>query len=309
MSVMDGRYERLLLDIKSDYRPQREWSEGRGFFLIVGHFLVGVAAGSWLLGLWFDDSLSLIIGYGLAILGGLAHLFNLARPGRVLYMMTRVATSWVSRGFWGLSFFLAGGGLLLPAKLWPGLFWGPASAAVETGLWLSVLGAIILIAYMGFVYTASKGIAFWNSTLHPVLYVAYAARGGAAVLLLSMALGGASGASGDSLLGIWVGATALVALLWVLEIQGALASRDASAAKSVQAILAGRLSVAFYAGTLAVGLVVPAVLIAGIVAPLSPMVLLAIAITSVIGDFFMKFSSIKAGVYAPLRLPHPARTP
>ena len=47
---------------------------------------------------------------------------------------------------------------------------------------------VVLIVYMGFVYTASKGIPFWNSPLHPVLYMAYALRGGIAALLVTMAL-------------------------------------------------------------------------------------------------------------------------
>jgi hypothetical protein len=41
---------------------------------------------------------------------------------------------------------------------------------------------------------------------------------------------------------------------------------------------------------------------AGIIAPLSPALLALIGLTSVAGDFFMKFSSIKAGVYMPVRI-------
>ncbi|NQV56716.1 MAG: polysulfide reductase NrfD [Rhodospirillales bacterium] len=303
MAILDSRYEQLIDDLNSEYRPQREWAEGRGFFLIVGHFLVGLAAGAWLFGLALSDTFSLVGAFILAGLGGLAHLVNIARPERVLRMMTQARTSWVSRGFWGLAFFLGGAVLYLPHQVWPEI--SPLSAPwlIEIGRDLSIVGAIIMIGYMGFVYTASKGIPFWNSTLHPVLYITYAARGGIAAILLSTAFSGAAYSNDANLLGAWLATTAFVAILWILEIQGAYASRDGSAIKSVNDILSGRLAIAFYAGTLIVGLILPAVLIAGIVAPISPSIMGLVGITSVIGDFFMKYSSIKAGVYVPLRLP------
>ena len=54
MTQISIKYERLIEDLRRNYRPQREWGEGRGLFLVVGHFLVGVAGGAWLFGLWFD---------------------------------------------------------------------------------------------------------------------------------------------------------------------------------------------------------------------------------------------------------------
>jgi DMSO reductase anchor subunit len=303
MTILDSRYEQLIDDLCAEYRPQREWAEGRGFFLIVGHFLVGLAAGAWLFGLIFGDHFSLIGAWLLAGLGGLAHLVNIARPGRAFRMMTQARTSWVSRGFWGLVFFMIGGTLYLWALLVPSGGWNAASGLAQAALVLSVIGALILICYMGFVYTSSKGIPFWDSTLHPVLYISYAARGGAAMALLSIAYGTGAGIDQNTLLGLWLAATAIVAILWILEIQGAYASRDESAIRSVHDILAGRLALSFYAGMLVIGLILPAVLVAGIVAPMSAAVMGAVGIASVVGDFFMKYASIKAGIYLPLRLP------
>jgi formate-dependent nitrite reductase membrane component NrfD len=297
-----GRYEQLMQDFQTEFRPQREWSEGRGFYLIVGHFLVGVAAGAWLFGLYYQDLVSLVAGFILAGLGGLAHLANLARPERFILMMLRTATSWVSRGFWGLTLFLVGSLIYLPPQLFGEIFWPKESFITDTGMALSVAGSIIMMAYMGFVYTASKAIPFWNSTLHPVLYISYAFRGGAAAYLLSLAVRGEAVGSGADILIIWVTVTAIVIALWLFEIQGALASDEEAARRSVHDILAGRLAVYFYVGILLIGLVVPVFLIAGIIAPLSPALMALIGISSVAGDFFMKFSSIKAGIFMPVRL-------
>jgi len=169
---------------------------------------------------------------------------------------------------------------------------------------LAVIGSLTMMGYMGFVYTASKGIPFWNSTLHPVLYIAYAIRGGIAALVLMLALRGHELAGDGGLLELWIGVTAVVIVLWALEIQGAVSSGDETAKRSINDLLAGRLAIYFYGGTLVIGLVVPLILTTGTIAPLSANILAVIGLASIIGDFFMKYSSIKAGVYLPVRLPH-----
>jgi formate-dependent nitrite reductase membrane component NrfD len=167
---------------------------------------------------------------------------------------------------------------------------------------MAAAGMVMLIGYMGFVYTASKGIPFWNSTLHPVLYMAYALRGGAAALLVEMALLGAPDSDAPAvLLKIWISVTALVILLFTLEIQGALTSGNAAARRSVVEMFAGRVAISFYGGTLLVGLIVPLILVSGALAPLSVALVAAIGLLSALGDFFMKFATIRAGVYLPLK--------
>jgi formate-dependent nitrite reductase membrane component NrfD len=218
-------------------------------------------------------------------------------------MMLRVQSSWVSRGFWGLSFFLAGGFVYLLCRLRVGFLLDETSALAGAGDIVAIAGALIMMCYMGFVYTASKGIPFWNSTLHPVLYIAYAIRGGIAALVLTLALRGQSLEAAGGLVEIWIAVTALVIVLWVMEIHGAFSAGDETALRSVRDLLAGRLALYFYGGTLVVGLVVPLVLTTGAIAPLSAGVLAVIGLASMAGDFFMKFSSIKAGVHLPVRLP------
>src|SRR5690606_2687112 len=121
------------------------------------------------------------------------------------------------------------------------------------------VGALTIIGYMGFCYTASKAVPFWHSPLHPAIYIAYAARGGIAALLLVAAVSGAQ--PEPQLLYLWVGVTAIVVLFFVLEIQGALAGGNVAARWSVRDMLAGRLALIFYVGTLIIGLVVPLLLV------------------------------------------------
>jgi formate-dependent nitrite reductase membrane component NrfD len=301
MSEISAKYERLIQDLRQDFRPQREWGEGRGVLLVIGHFLVGVAAGTWLFGLAFSYAWGLVIAFMLAGAGGIAHLAFLGRPERFWKMAWHVRTSWISRGFVGLTLFLTGAALYLPPLLiaaWP---WDELSFLAQAGWLLAAAGMVVLIGYMGFVYTASKGIPFWSSPLHPILYVGYALRGGAAALLVTMALTGApESAAVGQVLDIWIAITALIAVLFVLEIYGALTGGNVASRRSVHELLAGRLAVAFYGGTLLLGLIVPILLVAIHLMPLGLGVMAVIGLCSTLGDFFMKYTSIRAGVYLPL---------
>jgi formate-dependent nitrite reductase membrane component NrfD len=301
MTEISVKYEQLVQDLRRDFRPQREWGEGRGLFLVVGHFLVGVAAGAWLFGLIFNYSPGLVAGFLLAGGGAIAHLAFLGRPERFWKMVRRVRTAWISRGFIGLTLFLAGAAFYLPPLVltdWP---WAADSALGYLGWGMAAIGMVVLIVYMGFVYSASKGIPFWNSPLHPVLYMAYALRGGIAALLVTMALFNAPSPGARSLVTIWIAVTAVVIVLFALEIQGALTGGNAAARRSVHEMLAGRIAIYFYGGTLLIGLVVPLVLVSGHIAPLGVGVLAAIGLFSALGDFFMKYTTIRAGIYLPLR--------
>jgi formate-dependent nitrite reductase membrane component NrfD len=269
-------------------------------FLVIGHFLVGVAASAWFFGLLFNYLPGLIAGFFLAGIGGIAHLGFLGRPERFWKMARHVKTAWVARGFVGLTLFLAGSALYLPPLLladWP---WGTASVIGWLGWLMAAAGMIILMVYMGFVYSASKAIPFWNSQLHPLLYMAYALRGGAAALLVAMAvLGVPNQEMAERLITIWISITALVVILLALEMQGALTGGNAAARNSAREMLAGRFAGYFYGGTLLLGLLIPLVLVSGKLAPLSVAVLAAVGLFSALGDFFMKYTTIRAGIYVP----------
>ena len=95
-------------------------------------------------------------------------------------------------------------------------------------------------------------------------------HGKALAVLVAAALTGQHLESAPTLVAAWLGVTAVAVLLFVLEIHGAATSGNAAARRSVRELFAGRTSVHFYVGTLAVGLIVPAALaIAGLSAPLT----------------------------------------
>jgi formate-dependent nitrite reductase membrane component NrfD len=295
------KYDQLIKDMRSDLRPQREWSEGRGIFMVIGHFVVGVAGGTWLFSLLYGSRMGLALAFVLAGLGGLLHLANLGHPGRAWKMMLQFRRSWISRGFFGLSFFLVGAFLYLVPLFLPEVLWSSDSVIAGIGNVLAIVGMLTMIGYMGFVYTASKGIPFWNSPLHPALYIAYALRGGIAGLLLALALNGQDFPSITNLLLLWTVITLVVILFVSLEVHGALTSGNAAAQRSVHELFAGSVAIYFYGGTLLLGLAVPAWLVwTGLSGPLSLVAMVVLALASAFGDFFMKYSTIRAGVFLPV---------
>ena len=299
MAIASGRYEQLIQDLRAEYRPQREWIERQGLFLIVGHFLSGVAAGTWLFSLLFGFAPGLAAAYALAAVSGLAHLVFLGRPER-FWKMWRARNSWIARGFIGLTLFMLGGLLYLPPLFHPDAPWSGDSWIARSGYAISVAGMVILLLYKGFVYASSKGIPFWTSPILPALYVAYALRGGVATLLLMFAWGGNT-VSPERLgpLELWIGLSAAVMVLFYL---GVMSGADPVARRSVYELVRGRAAVPFYLGTLVVGLVIPIAFgLAGVTGSLSLATLALVALASVVGDFFIKYTIAKAGIYIPLR--------
>jgi len=298
VSSIDALDQRLQ-DLMLPYRPQREWIEGRGLLVVVAHFFSGIGAGVWLFSLALDYDAGLIIGIVVtAVLAGGAHLAFLGRWQRFWRMILRPHSSWVSLG---IALFLAGAILYVLPGVRDTTF-GSAMLVV------SILGVALVLLHKGFVYLVSKAIPFWNISLLPFLYIAYALRGGAAVLLVAAA---AAGEVFDidllEAIKLWVVVSSAVLLLLYL----ALANNAGPAAKrSLQELVAGRLSPAFYAGTIFLGLVIPIVLGAiGSTTGLWRGLLAFVGLSSLAGDFFVQYCIVKAGIYLPIvgELP-PARS-
>ncbi len=285
----DTAYTEFLSDLGATLRPQRQWVEGRGLYLIIGHFFSSVGAGTWLFSLWLDSRLGMWMAIAAVGLSGLAHLRFLGRPSR-FWMMFRLRTSWIARGFVGMNIFL-------PAACLYVLF--PTGPLGWVWFILSIVGMTFLIVYKGNVYAASKGVPFWNSPVLPILYATYAIRGGIALLLVALPFTGASVAAEQiGIIELWVAVSAAVMLGFYL---GVMRQTNLAARRSVVELTRGRAAGAFYLGTVCVGLLVPIALgVVGVGNPLSHVGLALVGLFSLAGDFFAKYTIAKAGIYAPL---------
>jgi formate-dependent nitrite reductase membrane component NrfD len=282
-------------DLRERFRPQREWAEGKGLLLILAHFLTGTGAGAWLFAVPFGLDSGLVVGLVLVGLGGFAHLLFLGRPERFWRMVTGFGSSWISRGLAGMSLFAVVACLYLILVL----FGARESSFGRILLGLSLLGALWIVVYKGFVWASSKGIPLWNTPLVPALYIAYALRAGAAVLLFLGALGVKPDDLGTlELAKLWLAVSTAVLVLIYLEV---MRGSGITALRSVSLILFGQVALPFYLGAVLFGLVIPIVIGGFAYTGNVPMGLLALAaLFSLLGDLSIIYCIAKAGLYRPL---------
>jgi tetrathionate reductase subunit C len=297
--------DRLLIEPK----PQTTWrgphafwftAMGIGGALFLNEVLFGIEMGR-VLGLSLSHLLSLV----LIGIGGMVLIADLGRPLRFLQAFRNVRHSWIT---WGaicdFVFMTLDGLYILPTFTWvngarpfAGLPTGPGTAVGGVFTVVAGIAAFVVIIYPGMVLAASRAIPFWNTTLIPLQFLAFAHASGLALVLL---------ARPASVNGALLLSAVLLVLLCLLAMGAHLLAarygREASR-ESLRVLLRGPLAGVFLLGTCLLGLIVP--LILGIVTlngagpDFAASAFIIMGVLSVAGNFFSKFSVIRAARVAP----------
>src|SRR3972149_10194876 len=83
----------------TEFTFQREWVERRGIFLLLAFFLGGLGGGLYLVSLYLNLQIGLVVGFLIVLIGkGGTHLIYLGRPMRFWRGFLRLQTSWIARG-------------------------------------------------------------------------------------------------------------------------------------------------------------------------------------------------------------------
>lgn len=283
-----------------DFTPQREWVERRGLFLVLAIFFGGVGGGVYLASLYFDFFPGLLAGFFIVLVGkGTAHLLYLGRPLRFWRAALKPQSSWLSRGIIAVVFFLLFAALQIAPSFESFSFlpWTSDNTVIVS---LAVLGAVALIGYTGFLLAATNAIPFWNTSLLPVLFILYSLLGGTGLVLFLASLlgGGAVELHRVEMVVRWLLLTAAFLVgtyLWVLYYS------SPAGKQSVVELLKGRSALPFLGGVVLLGMAVP--LAVGAFAFFQEVpygILTAAAACELIGGFSLRYSILKAGLYAPL---------
>jgi formate-dependent nitrite reductase membrane component NrfD len=276
--------------------PAHEWSEGKGALISVAMFLGGIAGGTYLISLYFNNIWGMLIGWVFAMGMGLFDMAHLKKPMRFWRIAFRLNSSWISRGFVFVILFIGAAGLQLLIHLISGTA-GSAPNAAE--IFFRVVAGILgfgVAVYSGFVVGYVNGIKFWNSALLPVLVVIGGIAGGSAILL---AIAAYTSAADFNLIqsiarfSLIAYAVALFIHLWVSTYS------SVEAKDSTMMMLKGDMAALFWLATMFAGVIVP--LFLDFVTGVNSSAVLAIsAILVLFGNLVMRYSIIKAGLYAPL---------
>jgi len=292
---MSSYAEQVIQELKLPLRSPKEWAEGKGLFLVVAHFLSGVGAGGWLIGLLLASPLLLLWSWLLVLLSGLTHLLFLGRPSNAWQMIKKPQSSWISRGLWSIVIFLVAGFFYFLPYYFPAIGWDASSGFGIFLLLVSILGMIGVFLYKGFVYAANHAVSYWHSPILPLIYILFSLRGGLGLLFLIAPQNMAS-IFNLSPLTWWLGISFLIIILFLFE--WGLAAHDLAAKKSIENLLKGALSWPFYLGVVTVGFIIPIILTLVILT--NPPSLTLIGLLSLIGDLVYKYCSNRTAYYKPI---------
>lgn len=275
--------------------PAREWSEGKGALIAVAMFLGGIAGGTYLVSLFFNNIWGMLVAWIFAAAMGLFDMAHLKKPMRFWRIAFRANSSWISRGFLFVILFLGAAGLQLIIHLATGAAANaPSGVEVFFRVVAGVLGFGVAI-YSGFVIGYVNGIKFWNSALLPVLVLAGGLAGGLAILLACDAVTLSTSAStlqNAARIVLVVYAVALLTHMWVSTYN------SPEAKDSSMLMLKGNMAGLFWILVVLIGIVVP--LIIDFVPAANSTLLIIAAICFLAGNLTLRYSIIKAGRYMPL---------
>ena len=279
---------------------------GIGGGLYINRLLFGIELGRiW--GMTWADILSLV----LIGVGGLILIADLGHPFRLLRAVLNPRTSWISigaiadftfmgfAGLWTLADLSIPGSLDLTGLPWHG--GSPLGVAFQV---IAALAAIVVIAYPGLVLASSPSIPFWNSTLIPMQFLV---NGFASAFGFGLVYAQVSNTQiADRDLQLWLGATAgLLAASLALQLFHLLNGQYTHVAGkvAVRRLVSGNLQLAYLGGVIAVGLVIPLILVAYALSTTGANALMAGAVAGVlvvVGNWLSKVTVIRAGTYASL---------
>jgi formate-dependent nitrite reductase membrane component NrfD len=277
----------MVQGFNAELKCQQEW----GWMLSIWLFLSGSGCGLFVLFKVLDLPLFFaLLGLGSIVLGGAVLLLELGSPLRAWRGMSRIRTSWLSRGVVFVCFFVLTG-FLSVAPAW--VSWLPWESASLTGGalgWIAALCALMIVLYPGFFLAQNRSIPFWNTAWLPVVLVCYAATGASAMILLGSAFLPNGLRPYDSLAAVLIGVNAILVGVYLLAMHRA----GGPARESVRLLNAPPLSWSFRFGVILVGMLLPLLLVLWV-----PSAVVLAGGCMLAGSLLFRYCVLKVGVYVP----------
>lgn len=271
--------------------PATHWAEGTGSLIAFAFFCGGVAGGLYLSSLYFNSLLGMFIAWIFALGMGLFDMAHLNNKAIVWRMASRPNSSWISRGFLFVIFFIGSAAIQMGLTYWaPGTPWEIVFKIIAGFMALGVA------VYSGFVVSYVNCIKFWNSTIMPILFVIAGLTAGASILLV---VGSFTGSVQFADVRIFAVA-ALVVYAIIIALHLWISTYNSTAAhNSVMSVIRGNLAGLFWGVTISVGIIVP--LLVMLLVDSGAQALLIVNVVFILaGNLALRYIILKAGRYSSL---------
>jgi sulfite dehydrogenase (quinone) subunit SoeC len=266
---------------------QQEW----GWLLSIWLFLSGSGCGLFVLFKLLDlPILFAVLGLGSIVLGGAVLLLELGSPLRAWRGVSRMRTSWLSRGVFFVCFFLLTGFLSVAPAWVAWLPWDSASRSAGALGWIAALCALMIVLYPGFFLAKNRSIPFWNTAWLPAVLVSYAASGASAMILLGSAYLRNGVSPFDSLAAVLIVLNGMLVGVYLL----AMHRESGPARESVRLLNTAPMSWSFRLGVILVGMLLPLMLLLWV-----PSAAVLAGACMLAGSFLFRYCVLKVGVYVP----------
>jgi formate-dependent nitrite reductase membrane component NrfD len=279
----------MVQGFNAEFKCQREW----GWLLAIWLFLSGSGCGLFLLFKILDLPVFFaLLALGSIVLGGAVLLLELGSPTRAWRGVSRIRTSWLSRGVVFVCFFILTGFLSVAPAFAPVLPWENTGLAGTVVGWIAALCALMIVLYPGFFLAKNRSIPFWHTAWLPAVLVAYAATGAAAMILLGSAYLEVKGGLRpyDSLAAVLIVVTGILGGVYLLAMHHA----GGPARESVRLLNTSPLSWTFRFGVIVVGLLLPLLLVLWV-----PSAAVLAGACMLAGSLLFRYCVLRVGVYVP----------
>jgi DMSO reductase anchor subunit len=280
------------------HTPQEEWIRGRGLMLWLAFFFSEIGAGMYLVSLFLNFPPGRVTGWLVTlVLGGVVHMAYLGQPLRSWRILTRPATSELSRGLWGILFFAVIGFFQVAPVVYPGLPWSGSGIPLK-----AVMGilCVLLITHGFMTMGVVKALPIWNTSMMIPLSLLSGIWVGSQAVEVMLFIAGKAVYPAElwarwSLLGY---TAALGLFLW------GTAHASETARVSAGKFLKGDGMPFFYIGVVLVGIIIPLAITFSLwtsgAGQAGGGTILVRFVCVMVGDLAMRYNIMKSALYMPL---------
>ena len=300
MEIIEGRPSIVGDEFVDGFRFQTQWA----WLIAIAFFFGGIGAGLFLVSIFFQFKLGALLGLFMVAFGkGGAHLLYLGHPLRAWRVVLKPGSSWISRGMIATLVFIFFG-FLWCAEVIPGFGW----LALKEGTFieglvisLAVISALILTIYDGLVMSSSPSLPFWNTALLPIFGFTEAFLGGVTLTILLIHFGIAGNLSFNlNILEFIELGLLLLNLMLVLVYLMTMFTSNLTSKVSALLLLRGKYAFYFLGGGIFAGFILTLFLIFYFYYTHQILALVGVALAELLGDFVIRFTFLRVGVYTPL---------